>query len=157
LRLRALRDSPDAFGSTFAREADRSDGDWTSRLVLGAASPRDLPLIAEWDREPVGLAWARIDELEPDAAHLYQMWVAPQQRGSGIGTALLAAAIEWARSAHARFVVLGVTCGNTSAVRLYSRAGFAPIGEPQPLRAGSRLLSQSMRLALQAGPLGAPA
>jgi ribosomal protein S18 acetylase RimI-like enzyme len=149
LRLSALRDSPDAFGSTLAREAERSDDEWSSRLARGAASVHELPLVAERDGEPAGLAWMRIEELEPDVAHLYQMWVAPTHRRFGVGKMLIEAAIQWARAAHAQQVALDVTCENASAVRLYSRAGFAPVGDPKPLRAGSALRSQSMRLVLK--------
>jgi hypothetical protein len=55
LRLRALRESPDAFGSTFAREAERTDDEWAARLSAGAVSPRDLPLVAEISGTPSGL------------------------------------------------------------------------------------------------------
>src|SRR4030067_246818 len=77
LRLRALADSPDAFGSTLAAEQDSSDLDWSSRLASGAGSGLDLPLVAEVDGEPVGLAWGRIDRSDPGLAYLYQRWVAP--------------------------------------------------------------------------------
>jgi GNAT superfamily N-acetyltransferase len=146
--LRALSDSPDAFASTFAREAERSDDEWVSRLSRGTKSPQNLPLVAEVDGEPSGLAWARIEEDEPTIAHLFQVWVAPERRQLGIGKALLETVIAWARSARAQCVALTVTCGDSPAMRLYLRAGFVPIGEPQPLRAGSALLSQSMQLSL---------
>src|SRR6266851_4510750 len=35
LRLAALTESPDAFGSTFAKEVQRSDTEWASRLASG--------------------------------------------------------------------------------------------------------------------------
>lgn len=82
-------------------------------------------------------------------AHLYQMWVAPAHRGRGIGRELLDAVIEWARAAGARAVELGVTCGNTPASRLYARAGFVPASDPGPLRPGSTLLAQPMRLVIE--------
>src|SRR5262245_36055761 len=75
LRLRALADSPDAFGSTLAQEQGRPEADWSTRLTSGAASPSDLPLVAELRGEAVGLAWVRVDASEPEVAHLYQMWV----------------------------------------------------------------------------------
>lgn len=85
LRLRALADSSDAFGSTLADEQGRTDDQWASRLAAAAESSGDLPLIAELDGEPIGLAWGRIESAKPDVAALYQMWVAPEGRRLGQG------------------------------------------------------------------------
>ena len=150
LRLRALGDSPDAFGSTLAEEAGRLDAEWARRLASGADSETNLPVVAEVQGEPIGLAWGRIDTSAPDVAVLYQMWVAPTHRGRGVGQKLLEAVIAWATAQNASFLDLGVTCGDSPARRLYERAGFKPIGAPGPLRPGSTLLAQSMRLELRA-------
>jgi len=64
MRLRALAASPDAFGSTLAREQYRSDAEWAGRLAAGANS-WDLPLVAEVDGELIGLAWGRIEKSTP--------------------------------------------------------------------------------------------
>jgi GNAT superfamily N-acetyltransferase len=149
LRLRSLADSPDAFGSTLAEEQNRSDEEWANRLASGNDSPWDLPLVAEVDREPVALAWGRIDRANPDVASLYQMWVAPTHRRLGVGQMLLESVIAWARARHACYLDLDVTCGDSSARRLYARAGFEPVAAPQPLRPGSELLGQPMRLRLR--------
>jgi ribosomal protein S18 acetylase RimI-like enzyme len=149
LRLRALADSPDAFGSTLAAETGRLDAEWARRLASSVDSPLKLPLVAEVRGEPIGLAWGRIDTSDPDLAALYQMWVAPSHRGVGAGQMLLKAVIAWARARNASSLDLGVTCGDSPARRLYERAGFQPMGEPQPLRPGSTLLAQAMRLALR--------
>lgn len=82
LRLRALAESPDAFGSTFAHERARPDAEWAARLDAGARSPAEAPLLAERDGEPVGLAWARLEEGAAGVARLYQVWVAPEHRGT---------------------------------------------------------------------------
>jgi GNAT superfamily N-acetyltransferase len=148
LRLRALADSPDAFGGTLADEKGRSDAEWSRRLASGDDSRAILPLVAEVCGEPIGLAWGRIDTSNPDVAALYQMWVAPSHRGLGAGQMLLEAVIAWARVRNASYLDLGVTCGDRPARRLYECAGFKPIGEPQPLRPGSTLLVQPMRLVL---------
>jgi ribosomal protein S18 acetylase RimI-like enzyme len=151
LRLRALAESPEAFGSTLAREQDRSNLEWSRRLASNDGSARDLPLVAEVDSLPVGLAWGRIECANPRQADLYQMWVAPEYRGLGAGRLLLEAVIAWARSQGAACLDLGVTCRDSSAMRLYQSAGFEPVGQPEPLRPGSDLMCQSMRLDLGKG------
>ncbi len=149
LRLRALADSPDAFGGLLADERARPDTGWCARLEAGTASGRDLPLVAEMDAEPFGLAWGRLEPPELETAYVYQMWVDPRGRRLGAGRMLLDAIVAWARATNARYLALGVTLGDTPATRLYARAGFEPVGEPGRLRPGSSVLGQPMRLELQ--------
>ncbi len=61
---------------------------------------------------------------------------------------LVEAVIAWAQAKNANYLELGVTCGDSPARRLYSRAGFVPVGQPQLFRPGSSLLGQMMRLKL---------
>jgi GNAT superfamily N-acetyltransferase len=105
-------------------------------------------LLAEADGQPAGLAWGRIEEDDPDIAFLYQMWVAPDHRGSSVGKMLLERMISWAEEMNSRILHLGVTDRDSPAMRLYQRAGFEPVGEPRPLRAGSEIMGQPMRLTL---------
>ena len=58
LRLRALADSPDAFGSIYTHEAARTDAEWEDRLTTGATAPGQMPVLALIGETPVGLAWA---------------------------------------------------------------------------------------------------
>ena len=152
LRLRALAESPDAFGSTLALERARPDVDWATRLDAGARAPSELPLVAERGGDAVGLAWGRLADDDPGVARLYQVWVAPEHRGHGVGRLLLDAVVEWARAAGAHTLALDVTCGDTPAMRLYTRAGCRPAGDPTPLRPGSVLQVQPLRLALTEPP-----
>lgn len=156
LRLRALADSPDAFATTLAEAQQRPDEQWRARLASGAGSGSERALIAEVDAAAAGLVWVGIDASEPEAAHLYQMWVAPAFRRLGAGRMLLDVAIGWARSGGARYVALAVTCGDTPASRLYARAGFEPAGEPEPLRPGSRVRARPLRLDLGSRAAGRP-
>lgn len=149
LRLRALTDSPDAFGSTLALEEGCTDAEWRERLEAGTRSPLDLPLVAEGRSGPAGLLWGKIHEAERDVARLYQMWVAPEDRRCGAGHRLLVAVIEWAIAAEVRSLVLGVTLGDTPATRLYAHSGFEWIGQPEPIRPGSALMGRSMQLDLR--------
>lgn len=150
LRLSALKDSPDAFGSTFAESALIPDSKW--RLRLEQVRPdRDLPMVAMVDAERVGLGWATIEKPETDVAHLYQMWVRPEFRARGIGQSLVASAVAWARKHTVGTLVLQVTCGNEPAIKLYKSMGFETIGAPVPLRPGSDLLEWIMQLNLDPG------
>jgi ribosomal protein S18 acetylase RimI-like enzyme len=145
VRLRAMRDSPDAYGSLLALEAALSDNEWAERLACGVHSASELPLIAECEGAPCGLAWVRLDDDAPDTAHLYQMWVAHDQRRRGVGRALVEAAAAWARVMGAQQLELDVMSNNEAAVRLYEGAGFVTYGERRPLRPGSTLEAQGMR------------
>lgn len=149
LRLRALAESPGAFGSTLEREAPRPDAEWRERLARGAGAVGELPLLALVDDTPAGLAWGRVDDRETCVAQLYQVWVAPEYRSRGVGRGLVDAVIAWARAGGLRVLRLGVTTGDSAAVRLYRRCGFVEAGEAQPLRPGSALRCQPMELALE--------
>jgi GNAT superfamily N-acetyltransferase len=85
-----------------------------------------------------------------ELGNLFQMWVAPEHRGKGLGGQLLQTAISWARARSAAAVCLGVTLSDSPAMRLYRRAGFVPSGETGPLPPGSALLAQPMTLCLEA-------
>ena len=148
LRLRSLSDTPDAFGRTLAEEQERPDAEWSNRLEMGVNSNLDLPLVAEEDGIPIGLAWGRIEKSKLEVANLYQMWVAPSHRCYGIGQSLLDTVIEWARSRNANYLDLGVTISENPAMRLYRRTGFGPVGEPRQFRPDSDLMGQRMRLKL---------
>jgi ribosomal protein S18 acetylase RimI-like enzyme len=150
LRLQALQDTPDAFGSTWAEEAARPVDAWQERLRAGVASGADLPLLALAAGVPAGLCWAKQDADDSRRVHLFQMWVAPEHRGIGLGRQLLRGAIDWASARGAQSLCLGVTLGDSSALRLYRAAGFVAEGEAEALRPGSALCSQAMRLALSA-------
>ncbi|HWR50745.1 MAG TPA: GNAT family N-acetyltransferase, partial [Bryobacteraceae bacterium] len=123
LRLRALVESPESFGSTHAREVSRSDQEWEARLREGVKAEAQLPLVALSDDVPVGLAWGRQDANDASVAHLFQVWVAPEARARGIGRLLLDAVIGWAKTRSVRAIRLGVTPSHPAALRLYRRAG----------------------------------
>ncbi len=146
IRLRALRDAPDAFGSTWAVEAARADPDWAARLQAAAAGGRDRVLFAVNGEQACGLVWCKLCAPEPGVADLFQMWVDPAVRGRGAGKALLAQAIAWAWHKGMQRVRLGVTDADSPAMRLYLAHGFRPVGGLQPLREGCELRVQTMAL-----------
>jgi GNAT superfamily N-acetyltransferase len=66
--------------------------------------------------------WRNTDEL--DAGTIRMMGVAPQFRGHGVGSALVAACVERGRAAGWRQLVLVTTAEMRSALPIYLAAGF---------------------------------
>ena len=123
IRLRALSDAPDAFGSTFEEAAARTAETWAQQL-------RELPtFVAVTDGHDVGMVRCQPDETRTDSVTLISMWVAPDARRSGLGEALIDAAIEWARANGVNRLLLYVVDDNAPAIALYARKGFRPTGE----------------------------
>jgi ribosomal protein S18 acetylase RimI-like enzyme len=141
LRLRALAGDPDAFGGTFEGALVRTDAEWCARID----APERPPFVAVADDGRfVGMAGGRPVAERPGTAGLYGMWVAPEARRHGIGSALIDAVEGWARSAGYTSLGLGVTMTNPSAIRLYERKGYVDIGERHPLRETTDLTIQIM-------------
>lgn len=148
LRLRALRDSPNAFGSTYEAEETRTDDMWGSRVDAATSSEIDCALFAHNHEIVCGLVWCKLSITDPGTADIYQMWVDPAARGLGAGHALLDAAVTWARKMDACRVRLGVTDADSPAMRLYKSYGFRQIGNMEPLRDGSQFKVQTLELNL---------
>jgi GNAT superfamily N-acetyltransferase len=139
IRLRALADAPDAFGSTLAQAEQVSDEGWRER----AAGPHPTLLLLEGDR-PVAMGGAFVSPGE-GRAMIWGMWTAPEARGRGHGSRILGDLVAWCRKRGLE-VSLHVTEGNDAARRLYVGHGFAPTGEWEPLREGSDLRIELLRL-----------
>ena len=123
IRLRALLDAPDAFGSTFEETAARPAESWSKQLL-------ELPtFVAINDGLDVGVVRCARDETRVDTASLLSMWVAPEVRRRGVGGVLVDAVIEWARSNGVTRLLLDVADNNAPAIKLYKRKGFEPNGE----------------------------
>jgi ribosomal protein S18 acetylase RimI-like enzyme len=133
VRLRALADAP-LVGSTHARELAYSDGTWAAWAADSAAGVRQALFLAVGAEETaVGVASGVIGPEDPQVAHLYAMWVAPEARAAGAGAALVEAVVGWAAANGARLLRTAVTVGNDGAARLYERSGFRATGEREPL------------------------
>jgi GNAT superfamily N-acetyltransferase len=122
IRLRALRDAPDAFGSTLEEAAARSNEGWTRQVL-------ELPtFVAVSDGLDVGMVRGARDGTDAGTAWLISMWVAPDLRGQGVGAALVDAVVEWARANGMNRLLLDVADANAPAIALYARKGFVPNG-----------------------------
>jgi RimJ/RimL family protein N-acetyltransferase len=149
LRLRALKDSPGCFLSTFddelefqkqrqwAREFDR--GSWYA-AVRGSD---DIGLIG-FTREP---------DMSLSEYYIEFMWVARESgntniRKHGVGEYMLLSRLDELRRTGLKRVYLWVLTGNDTAVRLYERVGFTLTGERQRVEGRRDCYERRMELSL---------
>jgi ribosomal protein S18 acetylase RimI-like enzyme len=131
LRLRALRDHPDAFGSSFDDEAARSLSTIAERLRATAAAPDDVNLGAFVDGRLVGMVGFRREDYAKvrHRGYIWGMYTAPELRRQGIGRALLLEAVAHARGLPGlEQVNLSVVTRNSAARELYLALGFKIFG-----------------------------
>lgn len=114
MRQRALSEDPSAFSSstTLWTGPDDTEERWRSRLSEGVC------FIAYDNATPVGMVAGMTAE---DTNQLISMWVAPEARRRGTGTALIESVIAW-NAGHS--LSLRVLDGNDAAVRAYERQAF---------------------------------
>jgi ribosomal protein S18 acetylase RimI-like enzyme len=131
LRLRALREHPDAFTSSY--EEDRTKPlAWTkSRILPSCESPHNFVLGAFVDGRLVGILGMSIEPRVKvrHKGNVFGMYVAPEYAGRGIGQSLMAQCITRARGiAELEQLQLSVTASNERARSFYEKAGFRPFG-----------------------------
>jgi ribosomal protein S18 acetylase RimI-like enzyme len=130
VRLAALGDRPDAFGSTLEREEAFTDEVWAARASQSSAGNHAVTYLAWLGDAAVGIVTGIRDSSVVD---LTSMWTSPNVRRSGVGQRLVEATVEWSADAGAARVELWVTRDNDSAQRLYASLGFVVTGDHKPL------------------------
>ena len=80
-----------------------------------------------WRRVSVS-GFASYGPFRPWAAYLYtvenSIYVAPEQRGRGVGTAILGRLIDIARSRGLHAIVAGIDATNEASLKLHAKFGF---------------------------------
>ncbi|WP_424237447.1 N-acetyltransferase family protein [Bhargavaea ginsengi] len=148
VRLSALKNNPEAFGSTFEREAAyplefvasrlKSDED---QFVLGAFQDGgSLSGIVTFKREE-----------SPKLRHrgnVFAMYVAPEARGRSVGKRLMEELIRQAREADGvEQIHLAVVSDNSPAWKLYTSLGFEVYGtEPRALKVGGKYYDEDLMI-----------
>lgn len=134
LRREALCQAPLAFASS--PDDDIIATVEAARELIARAD--ESAILGAFDGGLVGIVGVYRDRHRKCAhkAHIWGMYVAPERRGEGLGTALLDAALDHARSLHGVSAVhLQVSSAAPEARSLYERAGFAVWGtEPEAIR-----------------------
>lgn len=138
IRLDGLRDSPEAFGSTYEAEKDRPIESFVESLSKSHMAGAFV------DGALLGVAGFYV-LAGPKLAHRGNIWgvyVRPAGRGKGFGRALISHLLAEAAT-QVKQVHLTVVTDNAAAVRLYRQLGFETYGtEPRALKAGERYFDE---------------
>jgi ribosomal protein S18 acetylase RimI-like enzyme len=145
LRLRALREEPEAFGSSWEEENQRPLEQTIARLqadgITAFGGFADGGRLAGMVR-----LWRHEGSKTEHKADIISMYVAPEVRGRGLGKMLLSAAITHARTTPGiEQLMLAVNATNVPAHNLYLAMGFTPYGrEPKALKLGDRYFDEEL-------------
>ena len=129
VRLSALKNNPESFGSTYEREVTFSLEYVSQRLaptkdqfILGAFNSNDLL---------VGIvSFVRETSLKTiHKGNVFGMYVVPEERGKGLGKSLMSVLIREAKKCDGlEQINLSVVAENSSAKKLYKSLGFEVYG-----------------------------
>lgn len=144
LRLRALKEEPESFGSSYEEAVTRPRAD-VEKMIVGPCGGFVLGAFAPELVGVVGMFCAQGPK-EKHKGGIWGMYVAPEFRGQGLGRALMTRAIAQARSvALIEELRLSVVTTNESAYKLYLSLGFTEYGvEPRALKLGGKYLDEYM-------------
>ncbi len=107
----------------------------TPEQIAGYVAMRGVPgdiLIAEdvASGDVIGYVWTSVTEGEAETSGMIEMTgVRPDQRGRGVGSAVIAAGLRHLRERSASVIDLEVDGENLSARRIYKDLGFKKVGE----------------------------
>jgi GNAT superfamily N-acetyltransferase len=141
-RLEALLDSPAAFTSSYAREAQWGELEWLR--VFDAATW----IVAREDKSVIGLARTIGEPERPAMRHIESVWVRPTHRRRGVCRALLRSLADADQRVGVTDLMLWVLEDNHKAKCVYETVGFEPTGERQFLPAEGRF-EHRLRLSIR--------
>lgn len=130
VRLRALRESPEAFVASAEEEEAFEQAVWEARME------RSRRLLAEEDGDVIGVASVGSGERTKveGAGELFGLWVQADRRGAGVARRLLEQAATVSRDTGLRQLVYWVGTDNGRAVAFASSFGFRPTDDRRPMR-----------------------
>jgi GNAT superfamily N-acetyltransferase len=123
IRLEALADSPQAYGSSYEETSAWSNRHWR------ALCRQWNYYLAEHEGRVVGVASGGTNNVHPGTRWLYGMYLSPSARGTGVAQQLVEAVESWARDEGVDSLFLHVAEPMARARAFYEKEGFVLTGE----------------------------
>lgn len=123
VRLESLKESPEAFASSYESALERSEESWRQQADASAKGSDRATFIVLADR-PVGVAALYRNPEKPEEGEMIQVWVSPENRGTNAAAGLMQAIFAWAASNGFQTILAEVTPSNSRALRFYEKHGF---------------------------------
>jgi ribosomal protein S18 acetylase RimI-like enzyme len=128
LRLRALKEDPQAFSSSYADAAQFPKERWTGRLLEALEGERSWLFFARDGIKLVGMIGAFVEATAPQAATNVSVYVPAEERGKGISIRLMECILsELSKDPALKTATLSVNDTQLPAIALYKKFGFQPI------------------------------
>jgi ribosomal protein S18 acetylase RimI-like enzyme len=149
IRLQALRNSPEAFGSSYEESVTtllttvvqrfRNESTAGDNFILGAFEGPLVGIVGFYRNQRIK---------DQHKGTIWGMYVLPEMRGRGIGKALMSQAIAHASSIPGLLQIhLAVVTAQNAARHLYRSLGFEVYGlEPRALKIGDQFLDEELMI-----------
>lgn len=145
LRLDALVETPESFGSSYEEEHTLTLEDIREWIAPANDGAMFGVFVEDALAGMVGVGRQRKLKTR-HKAHIWSMYVTPARRGQGLARLLMHAAIDHAQTMRGvRQVQLSVTANNDAAAALYASMGFTVYGhEPEALCVNGQLYDETL-------------
>ncbi len=148
LRLEALRNDPASFADS-AEEHLKTTAE-TARELLSKSDPASNFVVGVFEhRHLIGTAgfFRRPNNKERHKGHIWGVYVRPESRGKGVGSALMKEIVRRARELGGLEQITLVASAKLPAQRLYKALGFESYGiEPHSLKIGAEYVDDVLMI-----------
>lgn len=142
LRLKAVADSPEAFGDSIETVSSKSDEYWKDGIANSNV------FVTEENGVWIGMIVFKQDD--DGVWAVKSLWVDPNYRNQGIGKLIMQKAINAAKSTGVKLIELGVNVESKPAINLYESLGFVIVRKIDDKKMGDGSIGSlyTMRLSL---------
>jgi len=144
IRLEALKNNPEAFGSSYEEEVQRSDERW--RISL--ANKNKTVFLALDRKIPIAIATISYESMIKmnHLANIYSVYVKPEYRGRAISSKLIKSILaDVKKKKRIKKIKLNVVTTQLPAINLYKKFGFKIIAKlSKEVKLGKRYYDEYM-------------